>query len=313
MEDLAILWSLQIPAVPYKGLQFMPGQALVSFRKLMCMELGSTEGASPFADCARVLVLFDWSISRMEPFANQLAEEIWQYWRNLQKHLDLAVDEFEWLRPTVAELSRMHFIVKHRDWDQIRDTIFDGPYENAQSLQFDPSQKHCLPGSLADALRKWRRTVLAGASDETSRKVAWNDVRSIYDRQHIDLLLDRASKSSDPAEQSMVLALAELSRLLFPQMVHLTEKVSQAVGEKRTGSSNPVPKEEYQQVLAGIDRILALQQGIQACRAKKPFQMIRAPRPKVTSVDLKDSILAPKNSPPYESKDSSRGKGAVDR
>lgn len=264
--------------------------------------------ASKRLGLARILTLFEWSVSRIEPDGHQDAEAIWKYWRDLQQHLGLAVDEYERIRPTESELARLRFLIEHRGWDQIRDTIFEGPYENVDSLLVVPSQQRELPSSLSEALQKWRRTFTTTSMDVTARKSAWSDMRSIYERHHVDMLMEHVSKTSDPLERSMVQALADVSQLLHPQMVQLTEKLNHAVGEKGAGAVNAVPKEEFQQVIAGVDRLMALQQGVQACRAKKPFQMVRVSRPKATTFDSKDSGSLPKNSPSSGGKGSSPGK-----
>jgi hypothetical protein len=106
----------------------------------------------------------------------------------------------------------------------------------------------------------------------------------------------------------MIMTLATLSQLLHPQMVQLTEKVYQVVGEKGGAALNVVAGEEFQQAMSAIDRVFVLQQGIQACRAKRPLKMIRATWSKATAVNLKDSDLVPKNSPSSGGKVASLGK-----
>lgn len=311
MTDLAILRSLKMPAVPAGGLHFLPGPRSGSFCKLMGLDRKPSQSPNRLRSVAPpALVLFDWSVANGAPMDLTEADRIWKYWRNLQRNLGWEIDEYQRLLPTAAELSKVRFLVQHEGWDRLREVLFDGPYENSKSLGIDPSQERRPPGSLTEALQSWRRAG-SSSSDPLMRRLAWNDVRELHDRQILDPLAREALATADPIQRNMLSTLADLSRLLYPQILQLTERLSQAVGEKGAGAGNLVPKEDFQQLMAGVDRVLALQQGIQACRFKKPFPMIRTPRPQASRVDLQRSASTPKNSRPSDATDSSPGSRAA--
>lgn len=311
MADLAILRSLKVPAVPAGGLHFLPGRSLEHFSRLVGLDRKPPAGPNPLRSVEPpALVLFDWSVANLAPTDSTEADRIWNYWRELHGNLGLEIDEYRRLLPTAAELSKVRFLVKHEGWDRLREALFEGPYENSPSLCDDPSRERRTPGSLSEAMQMWRRTVSL-SSDFLARRLAWNDVRDFHDRQIVDPLAQEALATADPIQRSMLSALADLSRLLHPQLAQMTEKASQAVGEKGAGAGNLVPKEDFQQLMAGLDRVLALQQGIQACRLKKPFQMIRTPRPNVSGVDSKRSAATSKNARPSDGTASSPGNRAA--
>lgn len=307
MADLAILRSLKVPAVPAGRLHFMPGPSLANFSKLVGLDRMPSAGPNPLRSVEPpALVLIDWSVANLAPTDSTEADRIWNYWRELHGNLGWEMDEYRRLRPTAAELSKVRFLVQHEGWDRLREALFEGPYENSPSLCDDPSRERRMPGSLSEAIQIWRRT----GSDVLARKLAWNDVRDFHDRQIVDPLAQEALATADPIQRSMLSALADLNRLLHPQILQLTEQASQAAGAK-AGAGNLVPKEDFQQLMAGLDRALALQQGIQACRLKKPFPMIRTPRPNAAGVDSKRSAATPNSARPSDGTASSPGNHAA--
>ena len=306
MTDLAILWSLKIPAVPAAGLSRRSGNRLEVFCKSMNISRKPDEQFSTFASAdktsttvgqPRVLLLCDWSVELLGKNDSLQAQQLWKYLGDLQKYLGLDLYDFQRLKPTPEEFAKLRFIMDHGRWEDVREAVLDGPYAESESLYVDKSLHRPTPDSLSVALGKWRRTQRHSKSDVTAQKAAWNDVLTVQDRQLFDPLTEEAERAKDPTERNLLTALTGMSRLLHPQMLMMAEKLGQAIGEKGTNALNAISKDDFQQVIAVADRVMALTQGIQACRQKKPFQMIATPRPKPAKTCSKESGSTTKKSP----------------
>lgn len=313
MSDIAILSSLKIPVVPVDGLLRLPGNRLDQLCKLLRLEsktdakskaqVAASGKASAVVERPLSLTLYAWSVESLKQSDSSQSDQLWKYLGDLQEHLRLPLYDFQRLNPTEQELARLRFIIQHRRWWDVRAAMLDGPYERTQSLFTDKSRRRPFPDSLSEVLKAWRRTQNQ-ISDVASRKAAWNLVQSVHDQQIVAPLTDQAQRTNDPTERNLLTLLAGMSRLLHPQLLMLGERAGQAVGERGTNALNAIPKDEFQQVMAVADRVMALTQGVQACRQKKPFQIIGVPRPKPMKAASKESGSTPTKSPPFGGKGS---------
>ena len=244
----------------------------------------------------RILLLYDWSVELLGKNDSLQAEQLWKYLGDLQKHLGLDLYDFQRLKPTREEFAKLRFIMDHGRWEDVREAVLEGPYAESTSLYVDKSLYRPVPDSFSAAVGKWRQTQ-RNKSDVTAQKAAWNDVLAVQDQQLFDPLTQEAERAKDPTERNLLTALTGMSRLLHPQMLMMAEKLGQAIGEKGTNALNAISKDDFQQVMAVADRVMALTQGIQACRQKKPFQMIATPRPKPAKTCSKESGSTTKKSP----------------
>ena len=131
--------------------------------------------------------------------------------------------------------------------------------------------------------------------NQVGSQKAFEQLCELHDRQLFDPLIAEAMQASDPLERNALLALAETSRLVQPQVLLLTEKIRRNIGEKGTRASSIISKEEMASVLALSDRVIALTKGVQECRRNNATKKVQSLKP--SAVRSKPSTSTPKNSP----------------
>lgn len=312
MTDLAILSSLKIPTVPADKLSRLSGKGLQMFSEALYLEGRATghftEAALPmgapsqFVGQPRSLKLFAWSVKSLSQGDSSAAEKVWEHLGDLQEYLGLPFDEFQLWKPTVAELTRLSFIADLNLWEDLRNFLLEGPDDHSQSLLIAKKQR-LPPDSLAEAVHKWGQTQ-SQKSDQASRQAAWKNVQAAHEQQLYGPLLDQAVRTTDPTERNLVTMLASMSRLLHPQLLTMAETIGRQIGERGASVQSLVPKDEFLQVMAMADRVMALTQGIQACRQKKLFQPGAVCRPRTIKFAGPKSASPPRKSPQSGGKDS---------
>lgn len=312
MSDLAILRSLEIPSIPACGLYRLDRPDLERFCRVLKIvrdDVIDFPTGKPVPDTTggRSLVLIDWSVERMEACVQTHAEELWSYWTDLKRHLKLAIADFLRLQPTTAELAAQRCLVEHGWWDQVREEILDGHHVNARSLHIEKSPPRPLHATLSDARSNYRRKLsspdpLNPRGAAAARLQAWADVQTHYEQQLLEPLIQLACDTHDPLERNLLLMMADVCRLLHPQMAQLSERVSRVYGEHGVGGA--ISQEEFQQLIAVMDRMMALHQGIQTCRKNQLFSKNRRRRLNMLGGTAGESTSHPKSSPQSASKDS---------
>jgi hypothetical protein len=102
--------------------------------------------------------------------------------------------------------------------------------------------------------------------DAQRKKLAWDHVERLQDSELIAPLLECARETSDPAQRNLVVTFANVSRPFHLQALLLAADLAKKAREKSANNSWAQPKEEYQQLLALGDRLLALTRQIQQAR-----------------------------------------------
>ncbi|MBL9085010.1 MAG: hypothetical protein JNK76_24615 [Planctomycetales bacterium] len=303
MIDLAILRGLEIAAVPAVALRGLQGQSFDSLLRLLHREtraaqaLATSPGGgrtSAKSYGSRSLVLHDWSLERLDADGTAQGRELWSYLGKLEQCFRLNLGDCEYIRPTADELAQLRFILEHRRWKELRDAIIDTPYAEARSLYCESLRQHAPP-SLAAALERWYDGLRHGR-DAGGRRAAWQDLLAAQEREILQPLAAEAQRSEDSAERNLLTALEGMSRLLHPQTLLLAEKF--AGGGAGTAALAVSHQEEFRQLFATADRVMALSNGVRACRRHRRPPRTDRPQPKPPSTSSNRSASAPSTSQP---------------
>jgi hypothetical protein len=298
MPDLAILRSLGMAAVPGSHWRRLSKPQL----DFLCQTLGIAPHApAPLAASVETitqgagsLVLANWSMATMDRTDVDAATTSWSHLVELHRYLELSFDDFGLWKPSQQTLKRLEFQLQYQDVRQVHAGLLEGIGQDATAIDVDLGPKRPVPKSIVEAYRAWRQAD-RDAVNPVARRKAYDQLCELLDRQRFDPLVEEALRATNPLERNAEIALAETSRLLQPQILLLTEKIRHSIGENGTRAGNTITQEELDQVLALSDRLMALTQGVQACRRNQPAKMVKSLKP--TAVRCAPSASSQKKSP----------------
>lgn len=310
MPDAAILRSLGFVAVPGGSWNRLTRQQL----DFLCQKLRITSPApqpntfgaagmgpektaptktAPTKKGPLSLILANWSLAAFAATDIGAATTSWSHLQELNRNLELAFDTFELWKPSAQHLQQLGYQLQYQDFKQVRAGLLNCMAEDATAIDADFRVKRPTARTITEALRVWQRAE-RNAMNPVGRQKAYEQFCELIDRQRFDPLIEEALRAQNPLERNAELALAETSRLLQPQVQLLTEKIRRSIGEKGARAGSILTKEEWEPVLQLTDRLIALMEGVHACRRHKPTKTI-------TSLNPPESRSAPSASKPKKS------------
>lgn len=297
MADLAILQSIGIAAVPGgKWANLTKGQLYYLYQKVRSNSQRSqqnTYGASADTELLS-LILANWSLAAFDITDIESATTSWSHLMKLNRHLKLSFEDFGIWKPTKKHLEQLAYRLKYQNVDHVCDGLLNVMEQDSSTIEQASFPKPSPAQTISEAYRAWQKAERNSMNPNGSQK-AFEQLCEMHDRQRIDPLVEEAMQASDPLERNAELALAEVSRLLQPIVLLLTEKIRRSIGEKGTRVGSVVSKEEMASVLAQTDRLIALTKGVQEWRQNKPTKKALSLKP--SAVRSKPSASTPKNSP----------------
>jgi hypothetical protein len=300
MTDVAILRSIGFAAVPGGNwnrltkpqLDFLCQKLrIISSPKPNTFGAASigTEETGPLS-----LILANWSLTAFDRTDIAAAQVSWSHLVDLHRYLKLDFDTFGLWKPSEEHLKQLGYQLQYQNVKRVRAGLLDGMGENATAIDAGLIVKRSPAQTIVEAFRAWQQSE-RNSMNQIGRQKAYEQFCELVDRQRFDPLVEEALLASNPLERNAELALAETSRLLQPQVQLLTEKIRRSIGEKGTRAGNTITKEELEPVLALSDRLLALTEGVQACRRNKPTKTVMSLKP--MAARSKPSASKPKKSP----------------
>ncbi len=301
MQDLAILRSIGLAAVPGGNWCRLTKPQL----DFLCEALGITPRSSgPPTKWAKAmelikprtvpLILANWSLAGMDRTDVAAATTSWSHLVELYRHLDLTFDHFGLWKPSHESLAQLEFQLRYLDVEAVCDALLEGIGEDSITIDAGLGPNQPEPQSIVESYRAWRRAD-RDAMNPPARQKAFAKLCELLDQKRFDPLVEEALRATSALERNAEIALAETSRLLQPQLLLLAEKIRRSIGENGTRTVNSISKEELEPVLALSDRLLALTQGVQACRRNQPAKLIKVLKPR--GVRCKRSASSEKKSP----------------
>lgn len=282
--DLAAAWSIGIPAIPSMMLDNLGGTLLDHFCKSLKLRRASTafnfDVASPVATPIYP-VLINWSLAELELKEHPAARAVEQHLVNLQRHLGIDFSDSAVWTPSAEELESIKFRVKHGARDDVLEALIDSS-SNCECFGLSPSKKARLePQRYVDAVRDF--TACAAGSDTLRRQKSWDRVLQLQESELIAPLMNQAEEEQNALRRTLLTSLAEMSRMFHPQTMLLSAQLAKNVRDQGAKATAELPAEEFRQLVALSDRILAMAQGAQSCRSKKAKSSKNCEVPPTTS------------------------------
>jgi hypothetical protein len=183
MEDVAVLLSLGIPAVPGTGLDCLGGQTLEAFCE--CFNLKRRGANGKFAttpaetdDHNIGLVLVAWSPSTLSKSPPRAYHDVISHLERIEKHLGVNFDDVGNWELSPAQQEQFQFCLNYGAQADVQKVLRES-FADLGSITWpgkSEAQSRLEPGDLATALREFFRPGVAGEYGDR-RKEAWNEVQ----------------------------------------------------------------------------------------------------------------------------------------
>lgn len=277
LQEMALFWSLRLPAVTVSGLDAMRGKHIDAF--CHALRLPRRRGQSwTSSELPLKLVLVEWSPLSLRLEQTLEMDAVGTHLINLHDKLGIPLEQdCQIWRPTEDELSSIRFRWEHGDQRDVQEAMLESLDNSCRPLIGAADLASVDPQSYGAAVEDWI-TARDNTTDTVRQQAAWKRVQKLQESQLIQPLLARAQETIEPLTQSRLLALADMSRLIHNQALLLSAGLSRAIGDQGATAASMYPKQEFQQVMALADRIAALTTENKACRPRMSTSPATRPR-----------------------------------
>lgn len=240
MTDLAVLWSLQIPAIVPTGLARLNRAPLQAFvRALNSRQLS--------------LVLCDCWLSSLELGHSPYLGSVDRHLKNLERHLGSDLHH-RWWTPSTGRLRDVAYALEHGTDEQVchatyESILYGDPLDGPVPLPISGE-----PYDLPSALARWRDANLR--SDPILRRESWQAVQLQLRRQIADPLLQHALQQADPGERTRWTALAAFVPLVMSELYQMEGKLGLSNLDWRSNLAS-MSDAQSKQILALLHSLLA--------------------------------------------------------
>lgn len=294
--DLAIAWSVGLPAIPATNLESIGNVAL----DVICKKLNLRRASDDFnpetpqkgRDPASYPVLINWSLAELAPTEYPEARLAEGHFLELQRHLGVDLADGAIWTPTAADLETLKFRIKFGQLSDVMEALIASSAEAATFGALPPAEPGMEPKRYFDALQDW--IACSNGDDKTRCQKAWDRLQRFQDSELVIPLLDQASRESEPLPRILLTSLAEVARVFHPQALLTSVKFTKAVRDQGLKASSQLPTEQFQQVISLTDRMIAIAEGVQACRSKKFKSVAKVLKSMKEPPSSKPSNSAPK-------------------
>lgn len=274
--DLAIAWSLGLPAIPATGLEELGGKSLDVFCRALKLRRSSDESDTDNPGglvMASYPVLMNWSLTELEPKDYAAARLVENHFLSLQRHLGLDLSDGAVWTPPAEEIEKIKFRIKFGKPSDVVDAIVAGSAESASFGSVLKASGGPEPRGYPEALRDWMAH--AASEDNSRRQRAWDRLQRFQESELFTPLSEQAQKESELLPQMLLTALGGVSRMFHPQAALMSAKFAKTVRDHGVKAATQLPAEDFRQFVALVDRLIAMAEGVQLCRGKKPKNIAR--------------------------------------
>ncbi len=314
MADVAVMLSLNIPAVPATGLDLVGGPELddlcVCFglqrshsaqrpassrstrgpddgpvdakatMKQKLAELNAKHEVDGGTTTAPELMYLGWSPSQLSLSPPERLEQVIAHFQGLHKHLEIAMDDVHLWEPTKAEVDRVRFCVQYGSPDELRQALLASMEHSAGTMVYyrqNAEEKRQAPTDYLSALAQLQHA-LRDSKDKEDQQEAWKAFERLLEQDLVAPLV-RQAMAAEPLPRNLMVQAANLSRLLQTQGIALAEKLLQAARQSGPQGIGLLPQAEMQQFVVMTDRQLALIRESHQCHKNPAHLPTRSPIP----------------------------------
>ena len=270
MADVAVLWSLGVPAAPATGLSTLSRGQIDVFCKLMGIPRYSSILRKADANTggnrqksAITLILVGWSPALLDIGQPAEIKDVRDHLKKLHTNLGIALDDVLVWTPDEAALTRMRTCLDVGTPRDVEAAVIDSLEANSTPL-VETKVRRAVRLGYADALSKWM-AVQAGPVDRRKRQQAWDDLQQQYHLEMIEPLLREAEKSDDLNRRTLGIAQATVLSALHKQGVLLNTKYDNAARNDGGKGSVVLPSDDLKQLLSTAERLRSVTHERQVC------------------------------------------------
>jgi len=283
-HDLLALWSTGLPAAPATGLDAIRGEDVDRFCDrlglLRCLYPARWKSCSFAATQSTVqrrstsLILVGWSPAMLSLEGHSQLDQVRQHLLRLQDHLGVPLNEISIWKPTAEGIARMRNCIELGTEADVHHALYDSAERDNELLVETPSQE--LPQNYGAAASYWL-SLHRSAADPALGGPAWDRLQRLLEQELIQPLMRQADATADAVERSLIMALAEVSRLMHTQLALITSNYASTI-RKAGGPANALlPPEQFQQSLILVNQFLSLGRELELCRRNQNSRVLRRP------------------------------------
>lgn len=262
MSDMAILWSIDIPAVPVTGLVDISKRMLRKF----CRRFGLRRAGEPTPSIdPPQLVFVGWNISRLELQPPPDLKKLTAHFRQIERSLQVSMDDemYAW-KPHQEEVKRVRFCLKHGDKEDVKGAILNSLTNSTCSLTWRAGTPQ--PTDLASALARLIEELHSTPIDNDRVRRAFSSALALVKDDCIVPLLKEADETSDAMERNLHLAAATTGHMLHSQGIALITKALMERQNLSPGRFAALPQKELSQQISLVNSWIKLNGAIQENR-----------------------------------------------
>lgn len=212
-------------------------------------------------------VLLAWMPSELRPRASKRLDRVISHLTNIEKNLQISLDDVLVWRASEEDLERFRFCLEHASREHVRAALLKSMEGMIPATE--PPEDCSSVSSLVEAHRRLDEMASDPLVDGQWRKELWADYERALDNDLVEPLLREAARHTEPEERVRLSTLANLTRVLGPEAIRISQKLGRQVVRGRSRKVEPVTEKEWDRMLKMFEKVIALTKGDKRCRRKR--------------------------------------------
>lgn len=259
MLDLAILRSLGFLAIPLIDLASLSGTCLEDFREHFAISLDNQKRKRK-ADNSAVrlsLTIADFSVARLCGGERSDVAPLREHLRGMCDYLDFDDELYLAWSPSAEDLKEIEFCALTGQREHARRAVSKSVSKNCFALHEPTGARRNAPPTLATAFQRLLNSLRDVSGNSTPDEHA-KLVQNRLETEIFEPLTRRACDSTDPVEKGYYLQLANLNRIVQPQLLKLVVETTSALHQRPQGSVPQYVLDALREMQATSDRLTSL-------------------------------------------------------
>ena len=292
MADLVALRLVGIPATMACGLQQLTGDYLVDFCRSFGLGTAGTKACTEQDSMSRAesrptgivatgsaatsmdqepdrvatnpprspslrLVIVNWVPSELRREEPAQQQKVRSRLRDLEKHLQLPLDEVLVWTPAIEDVERVKFCLANSGREQVRAAILDS-LDGGLVQATDTEDQFTLPNDLPGIWTALRETSLHGSRNSRLEKQLWDEYERMIHVELVEPLVRQAQQEPDPENRARLLGIAVINRLLHPTAELYSANLTRQVRKTGIRKARLVDGRELAPVTKLLDQLFNL-------------------------------------------------------
>ena len=284
LADVAVLWSVGLPAVTATGIGTLEGELLELFYAALYVPsagasggadtaANSDEGKHPTRTDPATLFFVDWSPADFcldpRPEIGAAAHRVVELYNDeLPFKVKLALEESTIWKPSSADLVELRHSLAVGPPEKVGDAL-DVILDHSRRPLLEPRNMPESPEApnrgYLELHAEWN-TARRKQADHKDLQQAWDLLRDAHEREVVMPLMQHALQSDDLLYRQLGLSLAEVVRMTHPQALATATNYGSDIGAAKGKTALLLPPEQFRQFMTMLDNTRSLIRELQKCR-----------------------------------------------